>query len=442
MTYQERILDMIRKRDPEQKEFFQAVQEVLESTRVCFDAHPEWEKEAVLERLVEPEKTVECKVSWQDDQENTHVNRAYRVQFNAALGPYKGGFRFHPSVNLGIMKFLGFEQIFKNALTTLPIGGAKGGSDFDPKGKSDAEIRRFCQAFMSAMYTELGPDKDVPAGDMGVGEREIGYLYGAYRHLKQNAERGVLTGKSVSYGGSLGRREATGYGLVYFTEEVLKREGLSLEGKRVIVSGSGNVAIYAAEKAMEKGAKVIAMSDSCGYVKDEDLDLEEIKHIKEKERGSLSSYSGGEYREGSVYDDTSLKADIVLPCATQNEINRERAENIRNMGVFLVAEGANMPSDNEAVAFYKNNGIIYVPGKASNAGGVAVSALEMAQNSARLSWSFEEVDEKLQGIMKSIFRQCVDVIEEYRLPKNDYQAGANIAGMLRVVSAMRAQGDY
>jgi len=362
MNYTERVLGELKIKDKDQPEFLQAVTEVIKSVELIFEKHPEYEKMAILERLLEAERIIQFKVPWEDDQGNLHVNRGYRVQYNSALGPYKGGLRFHPSVNLGIMKFLGFEQIFKNALTSLPIGGGKGGSDFDPKGKSDNEIRRFCQSFMKELYRHIGPDTDVPAGDMGVGAREIGYLYGEYRRLKGVSERGVLTGKGIGYGGSLARKEATGYGLVYFVEEMLKVKERSWEGLRTIVSGSGNVAIYATEKAILKGAKVVAMSDSKGYILDDELDLDIVKEIKEKRRASLSLYpelaQHGQYFEGSVYDCTTLVADVALPCGTQNEINAERADRLKTMGVFLVAEGANMPSTNEAVERYQHHGIL------------------------------------------------------------------------------------
>ncbi len=444
-SYVERVLNEMKTKDASQPEFLQALEEVLSSVEVIFDKHPEYEKAAVLERLVEPERMVQFKVPWCDDQGVEHVNRGYRVQFSNVLGPYKGGLRFHPSVNLGVMKFLAFEQIFKNALTTLPIGGAKGGSDFDPKGKSDAEIMRFCQSFMLELYRYIGPDVDVPAGDMGVGGREIGYLYGFYRRLRATSERGVLTGKGVGYGGSLARTEATGYGLLYFVREMCKENGIEMKGKRAIISGSGNVAIYACEKAKEFGIKVVAMSDSKGYILDDALDLDVVKRIKEKERTSLAKYveyaGHGEYHEGSVYD-ADVKADFILPCGTQNEINLERAKRVVANGAILVAEGANMPDNNDAIKYYLANDIYFAPGKASNAGGVATSALEMSQNSMRLSWSFEEVDEKLQGIMAAIHKQCKDSMNEYALDKHNYVAGANIAGVSKVINAMVAMGDY
>lgn len=445
MGYIERVLNELKTKDAEQKEFLQAVEEVLNSVQVIFDAHPEYEKMAILERLIEPERIIQFKVPWTDDHGQVHVNRGYRVQYNSVLGPYKGGLRFHPSVNLGVMKFLSFEQIFKNALTTLPIGGGKGGSDFDPKGKSEAEILRFCQSFMMELYRHIGPDIDVPAGDMGVGAREIGYLYGQYRRLKAVSERGVLTGKGIGYGGSLARKEATGYGLVYFVLEMMKQHQLDPNHKRTIVSGSGNVAIYAAEKALQNGLKVIAMSDSKGYIVDEELDLEVVKKIKEGYRGSLKDYPDlamhGQYFEGSVYD-AKLNYEVVLPCATQNEINLERAKRIVENGAILIAEGANMPNDNQAIAYYLEKGILFAPGKAANAGGVATSALEMSQNSMRLAWSFEEVDQKLQGIMKAIHKQCMDAIETYHLDNKNYVVGANIAGVQKVIDAMIAMGDY
>ncbi len=442
MKYTERVLNEVRAKDKDQPEFLQAVEEVIESLDPIFEKHPEYEDMAILERLVEPERVIMFKVSWEDDNHKIHVNRGFRVQYNGVLGPYKGGLRFAPSVNLGVIKFLGFEQTFKNALTTLPMGGGKGGSDFNPKGKSDAEVRRFCQAFMRELYRHIGPNTDVPAGDFGVGGREIGYLYGEYRRLTDRNDQGVLTGKGLSYGGSLARKQATGYGLIYFVNEVLKRKNDSLKGKRVIVSGCGNVAIYAAEKALQCGATVIGMSDSKGYILDDALDLDEIKTIKEVNRASLETYSKGSYHAGSIYDAKGLKADIVLPCGIQNEIDLTRAENIAAMGVTLVAEGANMPNNNEAIAFYQANKITYVPGKASNAGGVATSGLEMSQNSLRLSWSFEEVDQRLNNIMKGIHEQCLNAMKEYNLDENDYKSAANIAGALKVIDAMIAQGEF
>lgn len=445
MKYIDRVLEEMKTKDANQPEFIQALEEVLHSTEVIFKKHPEYEKMAVLERLVEPERIIQFKVPWMDDKGNTHVNRGYRVQYNSALGPYKGGLRFHPTVNLSVLKFLGFEQVFKNSLTTLPIGGGKGGSDFNPKGKSDAEIMRFCQSFMTELYRHIGPDVDVPAGDMGVGGREIGYMYGQYRRIRGKSERGVLTGKGLGYGGSLARKEATGYGLVYFLLEMLKENSIDPIGCKAIVSGSGNVAIYAAEKVMQHGIQVIAMSDSHGYIVDEKIDLKVIKKIKEELRGSLKDYpkmaKHGQYFEGSVYD-AKLKAEIVLPCATQNEIDLKRAKAIVSNGCIAVAEGANMPDNNDAISYYLEKEILFAPGKAANAGGVATSALEMSQNSMRYSWTFEEVDEKLQGIMKAIHQQCIDAMKQYRLGKKNYVAGANIAGMQKVIDAMIAQGDY
>lgn len=445
MKYIDRVLEEIKQKDKDQPEFNQALEEVLKSVEVIFKKHPEYEKMAILERLVEPERIIQFKVPWVDDKGVTHVNRGYRVQYNSALGPYKGGLRFHPTVNLSVLKFLGFEQIFKNSLTTLPIGGGKGGSDFDPKGKSDAEVMRFCQSFMMELYRHIGPDVDVPAGDMGVGGREIGYLYGQYRRIRGISERGVLTGKGIGYGGSLARKEATGYGLVYFLLEMLKENNIEPAGLNAIVSGSGNVAIYAVEKAMQHGIHVISMSDSHGYIVDDKLDLKVVKKIKEELRGSLKDYpkmaKHGQYYEGSVYDG-KLKAEIVLPCATQNEIDLKRAKAIVANGCIAVAEGANMPDNNDAIAYYIEKDILFAPGKAANAGGVATSALEMSQNSMRYAWTFEEVDEKLQDIMKQIHQQCIDAMKKYRLDKKNYVAAANIAGMQKVIDAMIAQGDY
>ena len=442
--YVSSVLAKVKEKDQSQPEFIQAVEEVLSSVEVIFDCNPDYEKKAVLERLVEPERVIQFKVPWVDDNGNYHVNRGFRVQYNSCLGPYKGGLRFHPTVNLGVLKFLGFEQIFKNALTLLPIGGAKGGADFNPKGKSDDEIMRFCQSFMMELYRHIGPDVDVPAGDMGVGAREIGFLFGQYKRIIGAYQGGVLTGKGIGYGGSLIRKEATGYGLVYFVEEMLKANNITGD-QRVLVSGSGNVAIYAAEKAMQNGWNVIAMSDSKGYIVDENLDLATIKRIKEVEHGSLAVYpkyaNHGEYHEGSVYN-ANLAYDIALPCGTQNEISKEMAIKLVNNGCKLVAEGANMPSTKEAIDVYKGNKILYGPGKAANAGGVATSALEMSQNSMRLAWSRKEVDEKLKGIMKAIHNQCVEACKKYNLATTDYMDGANIASIERVIEAMLAQGDY
>lgn len=445
MNYCQRIEEEIKKKDSDMPVFLQALHEVLGSAQLIFEKHPEYEKMGILERLIEPDRIIQFKVPWMDDEGNTHVNRGFRVQYNHVLGPYKGGLRFHPSVNMDTLRFLGFEQVFKNALTTLPMGGAKGGSDFDPKGKSDLEVMRFCQSFMLELNRYIGPDEDVPAGDMGVGGREIGYLYGMYLRIKGDADRGVLTGKGIGYGGSLARKEATGYGLVYFLNEMLNAHNVVREGKRVLVSGSGNVAIYAAGKAMQCGMKVIGMSDSKGFILDEELDLNAVKEIKENRRGSLKDYPAlcghGTYKEGSVYDE-DVKCDIALPCGTQNEINRVRAQRLIKNGVLAVAEGANMPDDNEAIEEYLKNGILFAPGKAANAGGVATSGLEMSQNSLRLSWSFEEVDQRLHDIMVSIHKQCQNAMNEYGLDSKNYVAAANIAGMQKVIDAMIAQGNF
>jgi glutamate dehydrogenase (NADP+) len=442
-SYIERILQEVKLNNPEQPEFIQAVTEVLTSLQKVIDAHPEYEKMAILERLIEPERAVVFKVPVEMDDHHIEVYRGYRIQHSSALGPFKGGIRFNQNVNLSVMRFLAFEQTFKNALTGLPMGGAKGGSNFSPKGKSEGEIRRFCESFMTELYRHIGPDKDVPAGDMGVGGREIGYLYGTYRRLTAESELGAITGKGVGYGGSLARKEATGYGLVYFLEEVLKKNPLN--GKRVVISGSGNVAIYACQKAQQLGYQVIGMSDSKGCILDEKLDLEAVRKIKEEQRTSLEEYpqlaGHGNYFSGSIYD-ADFKADIVLPCACQNEIDLKRAKHIFECGVRVVVEGANMPDDNEAIAFYKENGVIFVPGKASNAGGVATSGLEMSQNSQHLNWTFEEVDSKLHNIMISIHDQCRQACKKYGLPEDDYVSGANIAGFTRVVEAMIAQGIY
>ncbi len=442
-SYIERILQQLKQNNPEQPEFIQAVTEVLTSLQRVIDAHPEYERMAILERLIEPERAVFFKVPLEMDDHHIEVYRGYRIQHSSALGPYKGGIRFNENVNLSVMRFLAFEQTFKNALTGLPMGGAKGGSNFNPKGKSEGEIRRFCESFMTELYRHIGPEKDVPAGDMGVGSREIGYLYGAYRRLTAESQLGAITGKGVGYGGSLARKEATGYGLVYFLEEVLKNHPLT--SKRIVISGSGNVAIYACQKAKQLGYQVVGMSDSRGCILDEDLDLETVRKIKEEQRTSLEKYpqmaGHGSYLPGSIYD-ADFKADIVLPCACQNEIDIRRAKHILECGVRVVVEGANMPDDNEAIAFYKEKGVIFVPGKASNAGGVATSGLEMSQNSQHLSWTFEEVDRKLHNIMISIHDQCRQACRKYGLPEDDYVSGANIAGFIRVVEAMMAQGIY
>lgn len=441
MSYVSEVLESVKIKNPAQDEFQQAVKEVLESLELCVDANPQYRKNAILERLVEPDRQIIFRVPWVDDQGNVRVNRGFRVQFNNAIGPYKGGLRLHPSVNLGIIKFLGFEQIFKNSLTGLPIGGGKGGSDFDPKGKSDAEVFRFCQSFMTELYKYIGADTDVPAGDIGVGGREIGYFYGTYKRITGLYE-GVLTGKGLTYGGSLARTEATGYGLVYLVSEILKNKGLDLNGKTVAISGAGNVAIYAAEKAMQLGAKVVTMSDSTGWIYDpEGIDLKAIKEIKEVNRARLSEYKA--FRPNSEYSTSGhvwqVKCDVALPCATQNELLLEDAKALVKNGVTVVAEGANMPSTPDAVEYLQKHGVLFAPGKAANAGGVATSALEMSQNSLRLGWTFEEVDQKLHGIMKGIYRQISTNAEKYGR-KDDFVVGANIAGFTKVADAMLAQG--
>ena len=441
MSYVESVLAELIRKNPAQEEFIQAATEVLHSLEPVIEANPQYQKAALLERLVEPERVVMFRVPWVDDAGNVQVNRGFRVQFNSAIGPYKGGLRLHPSVNLGIIKFLGFEQIFKNSLTGLPIGGGKGGSDFDPKGKSDNEVMRFCQSFMTELYRHIGADTDVPAGDIGVGAREIGYLFGQYKRLTNRYE-GVLTGKGLAYGGSLARTQATGYGLVYFTEEMLKVMGDSFKGKTVVVSGSGNVAIYATEKAQSLGAKVVALSDSNGWVYDKDgIDLALVKEIKEVRRGRIKEYAdarpSAEYHEGKGI--WSVPCDIALPCATQNELLLDDAKLLVKNGVKVVAEGANMPTTLEATEYLQQNGVAFGPGKAANAGGVATSALEMSQNSMRLSWSFEEVDEKLHGIMKGIHQNAYAAAEKYGC-KGNYVMGANIAGFVKVADAMMAQG--
>lgn len=441
MTDLKELYEVVRKRQPNDKEFLQAVEEVFESLNVIAEVHPEKLDDDVLARIVEPERQIIFRVPWVDDQGKTQVNRGYRIQFNSAIGPYKGGLRFHPSVNVSIIKFLGFEQIFKNSLTTLPMGGGKGGSDFDPKGKSDAEVMRFCQSFMTELYRYIGPNTDVPAGDIGVGAREIGYLFGQYKRL-QNEWSGVLTGKGLSYGGSLARTQATGYGLCYFTNALLKDNGTSFEGKTVAISGSGNVAIYAAEKATQLGAKVVTMSDSNGYIYDPDgIDLEYVKDLKEVRRGRIKEYV--ESHPNATYEaglrPWGVKCDIALPCATQNELDLDNAKALVENGVFAVCEGANMPTTPEAIHYLMSHGVYYAPGKASNAGGVATSGLEMTQNAEHLSWTFEEVDAKLKDIMETIFAACRDTAAEYGHPK-EYVIGANIAGFLKVAEAMKAQG--
>ncbi len=441
MTYVERVLNDIIAKNPAQDEYIQATTEVLHSIEPVLDAHPEYEANALLERLCEPERIIIFRVPWVDDKGVTHVNRGFRVQYNSAIGPIKGGIRFHPSVNLGIMKFLGFEQIFKNSLTGLPIGGGKGGSDFDPKGKSDREVMAFCQSFMNELYRHIGANVDVPAGDIGVGAREIGYFYGQFKRLTGSYE-GVFTGKGLTYGGSLARKEATGYGLVYFTNEMLKVKNDSFEGKTVLVSGSGNVAIYAAQKATQLGAKVVAMCDSNGWIYDaEGVDLAAIKEIKEVKRARIKEYinyrPNAEYHEGKGI--WSIPCDIALPCATQNELHLEDAKMLVANGCRIVAEGANMPTTLDATQYFLDNGVAFGPGKAANAGGVATSALEMSQNSMRLSWTFDEVDEKLKGIMIGIHKNAYEASKEYGQEGN-YVVGANIAGFQKVAEAMMAQG--
>lgn len=442
MSYVDEVIDLIVKQNPDEPEFHQAVKEVMESLRVVIEENEEaYRKDALLERLVNPERQLKFRVPWVDDEGQVQVNTGYRVQFNSAIGPYKGGLRFHPSVNVGIIKFLGFEQIFKNSLTGLPIGGGKGGSDFDPKGKSDREVMAFCQSFMTELCKYIGADTDVPAGDIGVGGREIGFLYGQYKKVRGLSE-GVLTGKGLSFGGSLARTEATGYGLLYFTEEMLKCNNIDISGKTVAVSGAGNVAIYATEKAQELGANVVTVSDSTGWIYDsEGIDVELLKEVKEIRRARLTEYaaerSSAEYHEGKGV--WSVKVDIALPCATQNELGIDDAKELVKNGVLAVAEGANMPTTLEATKYLQENGVLFAPGKASNAGGVATSALEMSQNSQRLPWTFEEVDTRLKMIMVDIFHNLDDAAKRYD-SEGDYVVGANIAGFEKVVDAMNAQG--
>jgi glutamate dehydrogenase (NADP+) len=442
MSYVDEVYDRVVKQNPGEAEFHQAVKEVLDSLRLVIDANEEkYRKMGLLERVVEPERIISFRVPWVDDQGNVQVNKGYRVQFNSAIGPYKGGLRLHPSVNQGILKFLGFEQVFKNSLTGLPIGGGKGGSNFDPKGKSDREVMAFCQSFMTELSKYIGADQDVPAGDIGVGAREIGFLYGQYKRLTGLYE-GVLTGKGLNYGGSLVRTQATGYGLVYILDEMLKHNGKDLKGKNVVISGSGNVAIYAAEKAEQLGAVVVALSDSSGYIYDKDgINLDLVKEIKEVRRGRIKEYTDvvktAVFTEGKGI--WTIPCDIALPCATQNELDLEDAKTLKKNGCFAVAEGANMPSTREATDFFLDNEMYFMPGKAANAGGVATSALEMSQNSQRLSWTFEEVDEKLHQIMVNIYQKAADAAERYGV-KGNYVAGANIAGFEKVVDAMMAQG--
>ncbi|MBQ9887015.1 MAG: NADP-specific glutamate dehydrogenase [Lachnospiraceae bacterium] len=446
MSYVDEVLELVSKKNASEPEFLQAVNEVLNSLRPVIEANEEkFRKEALLERICEPERQIKFRVPWVDDKGQVQVNTGYRVQFNSAIGPYKGGIRLHPSVNIGIIKFLGFEQIFKNSLTGLPIGGGKGGSDFDPKGKSDREVMAFCQSFMTELCKYIGADTDVPAGDIGTGAREIGYMFGQYKRIRGLYE-GVLTGKGLSYGGSLARTEATGFGLVYFTDEMLKCNGKSIAGKTIAVSGAGNVATYAIKKAQELGANVVTCSDSTGWIYDpEGIDVELLKEVKEVKRARLTEYAAA--RPSAVYHDKkaegtnqwSVKVDIALPCATQNELNLDDAKTLVANGVFAVAEGANMPTTLEATKYFQENGVLFAPGKASNAGGVATSALEMSQNSERLSWTFEEVDSKLKNIMINIFHNADAAAKKYGV-EGDYVAGANIAGFEKVVDAMMAQG--
>ena len=446
MSYVDEVYELVVAKNPAQPEFHQAVKEVLESLRVVIEADEEaYRKEALLERLTVPERIIQFRVPWVDDKGQVQVNNGFRVQFNSAIGPYKGGLRFHPSVNLGIIKFLGFEQIFKNSLTGLPIGGGKGGSDFDPKGKTDREVMAFCQSFMTELYRHIGADTDVPAGDIGVGGREIGFMFGQYKRIRNQYE-GVLTGKGLTYGGSLARTEATGYGLLYLTEEMLKCNGKDIAGKTIAVSGAGNVAIYAIQKAQQLGAKPVTCSDSTGWIYDpEGIDVALLKEVKEVKRARLSEYAAArpsaEYHEKKAGEHGvwTVKCDIALPCATQNELDLEDAKALVGNGCFAVAEGANMPTTLEATEYLQKNGVLFCPGKASNAGGVATSALEMSQNSERLSWTFEEVDSKLQQIMVNIFHNLDEASRKYGM-EGDYVAGANIAGLLKVATAMKAQG--
>lgn len=441
-AYVSRVLSGLKERNAHEKEFLQAAEEMLLSLEKVFDRHPEYEKAGLLERFVEPERVIQFRVPWVDDARRVQVNRAYRVQYNSAIGPYKGGMRFHPSVNLGILKFLGMEQTLKNSLTGLPMGGGKGGADFDPHNKSDREVMNFCQSLVTELYRHIGADVDAPAGDIGVGAREVGYMYGQYKRIT-NHVTGAYTGKGLSYGGSIGRKEATGYGLCYFVEAMLKAKKSSMRGKTCVVSGSGNVAIYAAEKAMELGAKVVAMSDSNGCVVDEQgIDLALVKEIKEVRRDRISEYAKGGrgvYHEGSSHI-WQVKCDIALPCATQNELKIEDAKALVANGVQVVAEGANMPTTPDATKYFQQNGVLFAPGKAANAGGVSVSGLEMSQNALRLSWTKEEVDERLKGIMHNIYQNVAAAAAEYAEDLDDFVIGANVAGFLKVADAMMAQG--
>ncbi|MEK5037717.1 NADP-specific glutamate dehydrogenase [Sporosarcina sp. FSL K6-3457] len=441
--YVHEVYELVKKRNPDEKEFLQATREIFDSLRPVFSKHPEYITNGILERITEPERIITFRVAWEDDQGKVHVNRGFRVQFNSDLGPYKGGIRFHPSVNSSIMKFLAFEQIFKNALTGQPIGAGKGGSDFDPKGKSDREIMRFTQSFITELSKYIGPDRDVPAGDIGVGKREIGYMFGQYNRLKGGYEAGVFTGKDPNHGGSLGRKEATGYGTVYFVEEMLKEKGLSFDGQTVIVSGSGNVSTYAMEKAIQLGAKVVACSDSGGYIYDPNgINLDTVKRLKEVENKRISEYTK-DHLQAEYHEDCSaiwsIPCDIALPCATQNEIDEIAARMLVANSVKAIGEGANMPCTLEAMALFQENSVLFGPAKAANAGGVAVSAMEMSQNSMRLSWTAEEVDEKLHLVMKNIYVSCVDAAERFGHPGN-LVMGANIAGFLKVADAMVAHG--
>ncbi len=442
MSYVDEVIAMVSEKNSDEPEFLQAVREVLDSIRPIVEVNEAaFRRDAVLERLVNPERQIKFRVPWLDDNGDVHVNTGYRVQFNSAIGPYKGGLRLHPSVNIGIIKFLGFEQIFKNSLTGLPIGGGKGGSDFDPKGKSDREIMRFCQSFMTELCKYIGADTDIPAGDIGTGSREIGYMFGQYKRLR-NLFEGTLTGKGLSYGGSLARTEATGYGLLYLTDELLRCHGESLKGKTAVVSGAGNVAIYAIEKAQQLGAKVVTCSDSSGWVYDPDgIDVAALKEIKEVKRARLTEYKA--YRPNSEYHEGrgvwSIKCDVALPCATQNELDIDDAKTLVANGVFAVCEGANMPTTEAATAYFQENGVHFVPGKAANAGGVATSALEMSQNSERMSWTFEEVDAKLKSIMENLYHNIDNAAKKYGFEGN-YVAGANLAGFEKVLDAMNAQG--
>lgn len=442
MSYVQDVYEIVKKRNGNEPEFLQAVKEVFNSLEPVFEKRQDLVDAKILERLVEPERQIMFRVPWMDDEGKPQVNRGYRIEYNSAIGPYKGGLRFHPSVNLSVIKFLGFEQIFKNSLTGLAMGGGKGGSDFDPKGKSDAEIMRFCQSFMTELYRHIGADTDVPAGDIGVGGREIGYLYGQYKRIT-NEFTSVLTGKGIPYGGSLARTQATGYGLVYFADNMIKAKDKSFEGAKVLVSGSGNVALYAAEKAISLGAKVLAMSDSTGYVYDPNgIDFETMRHLKEDERLRIHVYAErvetAEFHEGCK-NIWKVPCDIALPCATQNELDEESAKTLVANGCFAVAEGANMPSTLEATNYFIDHNILFAPGKASNAGGVAVSGLEMAQNAARLSWTFERVDDELKNIMKNIYQNASNAAKEFGFEDN-LVVGANIAGFIKVADAMLAQG--